>query len=192
MTRNDVDFRKAVIENKRKAKSGRNSMENRVFSDKAALLKSAIVSEIEGFTYYDLLAREATNEEAVRRLRNLRDDEKRHREVLINLYSKHVGGKLGQLPEEGISPLARAFDAGKLKKFNSEIEYINLAIEAELAAVKFYKDGSKAIEDTEFSDILSSLADEENGHYEILMAEREAISGNYYWFSAEGTAPMED
>jgi rubrerythrin len=161
-------------------------------AEKASLLKSAIKSEIDGFTFYDLLAREVDNSDAKRRLESLRDDEARHRVRLIELYRKHVGGEPGALPAEGVSPLEEAFVKGGLKKFKSEVEYINLAIKAEIAAAKFYKEGAASIDETDFKDILEQLADEENGHYEILMAEREALAGNYYWFIADGTSAMED
>jgi len=167
-------------------------MKDDIFGDMASLLRSAIKSEIDGFTYYDLLAKEAANKEAIRRLENLRNDEARHRAILTNLFKKHIGGEIGALPSKGISPLEAAFVGGKLKKLNSEIEYINLAMKAEQAAVEFYRHGAGAIQDTGFRDILNGLAEEENGHFEILMAEREAISGNYYWFSSDGTSPMED
>ncbi len=65
-------------------------------------------------------------------------------------------------------------------------------MEAELDAVKFYKEGGEIMEDVNFKKIMLAMAEEENSHYEILMAEREALSGNYFWFSADGTSPMED
>lgn len=167
-------------------------MDDSIYKDRSALLKSAIKSEIDGYNFYDLLSKEVSNADARRRLENLRDDEHRHRAILIQLFKNVVGGDVGSLPDEGISPLAKAFDKGKLKKLGNEIEYINLAIEAELAATKFYKEGIQAVDDAEFKKILDELADEENSHYELLMAEREALSGNYFWFSADGTAPMED
>lgn len=167
-------------------------MSNDVLRDKAMLLKSAIKSEIDGFTFYDLLSKQTENTDAKRRLENLRNDEARHRATLIDIYKKEVGGDVGALPEEGVGPLQKAFVDGKLKKFNSEIEYINLAIDAELEAVAFYKEGAKIIEDEGFKKIMIEMADEENSHYEILMAEREALSGNYFWFSSDGTSPMED
>jgi len=154
-------------------------MSEDILKDKALLLKSAIKSEIDGFTFYDLLSRRTENADAKRRLENLRNDEARHRATLMDIYKKVV-------------PLQKAFADGKLKKFNSEIEYINLAIDAELEAVKFYKEGADVIEDEGFKKIMIEMAEEEHSHYEILMAEREALSGNYFWFSSDGTSPMED
>ena len=94
-------------------------MSDDVLKDKALLLKSAIKSEIDGFTFYDLLAKQAENEDAKRRLENLRNDEARHRAYLTEMYKKEVGGDIGALPEEGVGPLQKAFVGGKLKKFNS-------------------------------------------------------------------------
>jgi rubrerythrin len=167
-------------------------MGNEEFKDIGNLLKHAIMSEIEGYNFYDLLSKKAKNKDAIRRLENLRDDEKRHREVLTNMYREIVGGEPGTLPLEGISPLSKAFDAGNLKKFNSEIEYIDLAIKAELAATQFYKVGAELMDRDEFKKLLTDLSDEENSHYELLKAEREALTGNYFWFSTDGTSPMED
>lgn len=160
--------------------------------DLATLLKRAIKSENDGFTFYDLLSKETSSEIVKSRLETLRDDERRHRGILIDLFNKHVGNEIGQLPQRGIGPLEKAFNQDKLIKFNGEIEYINLAIEAELSATKFYKENADAVNDPDFSKILNDLSDEENAHYEWLMAEREALAGNYFWFSSDGTSPMED
>jgi rubrerythrin len=167
-------------------------MDKDIFKDKAALLKNAIKGEEDGIAFYDLLADRAVNPEARRRLEQLRDDEKRHKSILINLYRKHVGGEVGPLPTQGTGPLAQAFDKGKLKIFKSEMEYINLAIETEIAVSRFYKEATATLGEKDFIQVLLQLSEEENSHYEILMAEREAMAGNYHWFSSDFGAPMED
>jgi rubrerythrin len=167
-------------------------MDNELLNDKATLLRHAIKGEEEGYNFYHLLAQQAVNREAKKRLEILRDDENRHKAILTNLFHKHVGPDLGNLPEKGGGPLAQVFDKGKLKIFKSEVEYINIGIEAELATIKFYKAGMDIVGDKDFANILYQLAEEENGHYEILMAEREALAGNYYWFASDSSAPMED
>ncbi|MCX6827360.1 MAG: ferritin family protein [candidate division Zixibacteria bacterium] len=167
-------------------------MNKEVPMDKVSLLRSAIKSEEDGYTFYSLLSKKAINPEAKSRLEHLRDDEKRHKSVLLGLFKKYVGGGIGNLPAKGIGPLNSVFEKGKLKKLKSEMEYINLAIKTELAAARFYKEGIVAIKDKEFADILYQLSEEENSHYEILIAEREAMAGNYFWFSTDATSPMED
>jgi len=160
--------------------------------DKATLLKSAIRGEVDGYTFYNHLAEKSSNEDAKRRLINLRDDERRHGAILTELYEKYVGGEIGKLPEKGVGPLAEIFDTGKISELKTEMEFINLAIEAELATTKFYKESAEAVEEEDIKEVMLKLSDEENGHYEILMAEKEALAGNYFWFSAGDTAPMED
>ncbi|UCD17127.1 MAG: ferritin family protein [Candidatus Zixiibacteriota bacterium] len=160
--------------------------------DMTTLLKYAIKGEETGYQFYDLLSEKAANPEAKKRLEHLRDDEKRHKATLLYTFRKHIGGEIGELPEYGLDALATVFEKGRLKDLKSEVEYINLAIDAELVATRFYKESMDAVDDKEFKDILFQLAEEENSHYEILMAEREALAGNYFWFATDGTAPMED
>ncbi len=166
-------------------------MNKEIFRDKGTLIKAGIKGEEDGYMFYGLLAEKASKVDVKLRLEHLRDDEKRHKAILTNLYRKHVGGEPVDLPEKGIGPLDKVFEKGKLKKLKSEMEYINLAIEAELAATNFYKEGQAVVDDKEFKDILHQLSEEENSHYEILKAEREALTGNYFWFSTDGSSHME-
>jgi rubrerythrin len=167
-------------------------MSKELFRDKATLLKHAVKGEEDGAMFYDLLSQAAANPTAKKRLEGLRDDEKRHKAILTSLYKKYVGGEVGALPDKGIGALAQVFEKGKLRRLKSEMEYINLAIEAELATARYYKSGIDAVAEPDFKEILHQLVEEEDSHYEILMAEREALSGNYFWFATEDSAPMED
>ena len=47
------------------------------------------------------------------------------------------------------------------------------------------------VDDEEFRVIFDRLAEEEHGHYELLQAEREALTGNYFWFGLDDASPME-
>lgn len=157
----------------------------------ADVLKTAIKGEIDGYTFYDLLSKKATNAEAKRKLENLRDDEIAHKKVLHQLFEEHVGGDMGELPDKGLTALAEVFRKGHLDDLKSEMEFINLAIEAELAATKYYNEHSKASDNDAIKAVFERLADEENLHYELLMAEREALSGNYFWFGYDESTPLE-
>jgi len=158
----------------------------------ADALKSAIKGEVDGFQFYHLLVERANNDDARRRLETLRDDEARHKEVLYELYDELIGGRPESLPAKGINALAKVFDKGRLDPKKSEMECINLAIEAELAAVKFYQKSQEEFDDPQLLALFDQLADEEHSHFEILQAEKESMGGNYHWFSMDEGAPLED
>ena len=155
------------------------------------VLKTAIRAEEDGFKFYDLVSKKAQNEDAKRKLENLRDDEVRHKKTLVDIFKKFVGGEVGELPEKGLSVLSDVFRKGKVDSLESEMQFINLAIEAELAATKYYREQRDLVDDDDFRKIFDALAEEEHSHYELLIAEREALSGNYHWFSYDGSSPME-
>lgn len=157
----------------------------------AELLKKAIKGEEDGYKFYNLLAEKSANKEAKRKLEALRDDEIRHRETLVGLFHRHIGPEIGELPPKGINALAEVFRKGHLEDRKTEMEFLNLAIEAELAATKYYQQERELIDDPEFRAIFDALAEEEHGHYELLMAEKEALSGNYFWFEYGDTTPLE-
>jgi rubrerythrin len=158
----------------------------------AGILKRAIKGEEDGYFFYNLLSKKSTNAEARRKLENLRDDEIRHKETLYAIYDKYIGGEIGKLPPKGIGALAKVFRKGRLLELKTEMEYINLAIEAELAATKYYREERDLVGDPDFRSIFDRLADEEHSHFELLQAEKEALAGNYHWFSYGDGAPLED
>ena len=157
----------------------------------AAVLKRAMRGEEDGYKFYNLLAEKSSNQEAKKKLESLRDDEIRHKQVLRDIYAEHIGGEIGELPEKGLSVLSEIFAKGKVMELKGEMEFINLAIEAELAASKYYQEQRELIDDPTFREIFDKLADEEHGHFELLQAEKDAISGNYSWFGYGDTSPME-
>ncbi|MGD8923159.1 MAG: ferritin family protein [Candidatus Zixiibacteriota bacterium] len=157
----------------------------------AGVLKKAIKGEVDGYRFYDALAERTTNPEAKRKLETLRDDEARHKKTLYELFHKLVGGEIGELPEHGIGALAEVFRKGKLEERKTEMEFITLAIEAEMAATNYYKEQRNLIDDPEIQGIFDTLAEEEFSHFEILQAEKDALGGNYYWFSLDEGSPLE-
>jgi rubrerythrin len=158
----------------------------------AVILKKAIKGEEDGLHFYSLLAEKATNAVAKAKLERLRDDEVRHKVTLVGLYRQHVGGEIGKLPARGINALRKVFAKGHLDQRKTEMEFINLAIEAELAATKYYREERDLIGDPKFREIFDVLADEEHLHFELLQAEKDALAGNYNWFGYGDAAPLED
>ena len=157
----------------------------------AEALRRAIRGEEDGYKFYNIMAEKSANPDAKRKLEGLRDDEIRHKKTLIDLFAKYVGGEVGELPEKGLSALTEVFRKGRFDELKTEMQFLNLAIEAELAATKFYQDERDMFDDPKFQELFDTLAEEEHGHYELLQAEKEALAGNYSWFSIDGTSPLE-
>jgi rubrerythrin len=157
----------------------------------AMALRRAMKGEEDGYRFYDIMVKKATNANARRKLEGLRDDEVRHQQTLRQLHDKHVGGDIGALPEKGLSALSEVFKKGRVEELTTEMQFISLAIEAELAATRFYQQERELIDDPEFRDIFDLLAAEEHHHFELLQAEKEALSGNYNWFGYDSGAPLE-
>ena len=158
----------------------------------AVILKKAIKGEEDGLHFYSLLAEKASNAIAKAKLERLRDDEVRHKVTLVALYRQHVGGEIGKLPARGINALRKVFAKGHLDQRKTEMEFINLAIEAELAATKYYREERDLISDPKFKEIFDAVAEEEHLHFELLQAEKDALAGNYNWFGYGDAAPLED
>ncbi len=155
------------------------------------LLKQAIRSEIDGRRFYEFLANKTTNPEARRKLTTLANDEKRHEATLKKIYKKQYGEDVGEVPEKGIGVLAEFFADPEAKEGKSEIQYIDLAIQAELAATNFYKEGARNAPDEFIRSIYERMAAEEYSHFESLQAEKSAISGEYSWFGFDESSPLE-
>ena len=157
----------------------------------AVILKKAIKGEVDRFNFYQLLAEKSDDVQAKKILGKLCDDESRHKDILIELYKKYVSEELGELPEKGIDSLSEVIKKGTTIGKSTEVDLINFAIEAEIAATKYYKDNGDLIPDSKFKEEFAQLAQEEHDHYDMLIAEREAMSGNHHWFSYDNDSPME-
>ncbi|MCP4569788.1 MAG: ferritin family protein [FCB group bacterium] len=159
--------------------------------DNRELIKNAIVAEIDGQKFYKFLADKATNVDARRKLTNLAKDEIRHETILIKIYKDLFDEEVENLPNQGVSVLSRFFSDRRETEPINEIQCIDMAIEAELAATEFYKSSAESADNDEIKDIYAQMANEEFRHYELLKAEREAVTGNYSWFEFDETSPME-
>lgn len=158
----------------------------------AELLKQAIRSEIDGYRFYTYLAEKTVNRDARRKLTTLATDEKRHEAALKGIYRKVYGEDASEIPEKGIGVLSEFFNRPEGREGMTEIQYIDMAIEAELVATRFYKEGADATPDEEIRKIYQGMAAEEFSHYESLQAEKAALGDNYYWFGFSDGSPMEE
>lgn len=156
-----------------------------------AIIKIGIKTEIEGQHFYSTLAQQVKNPDARKKIEMLAMDEVNHERTLRTLYKKFVGKDVTDLPAEGLAIFKNAFGDGPLAEAD-KFRLIELAMEAERLTAKHYKDGEAKASDAQIRQVFAELTAEEDGHYDMLAAERESLRGNINWFDYEGSSMMED
>jgi rubrerythrin len=146
----------------------------------------AIYNEQSAFDFYRRLSDTIKNPSGKEKFKFLASDEKRHRELLEKHYTKISGGK--EFP----------FDPHKVKTIQVEVrnnttasEALDLGIKAEKEAYEFYKKSAEGSKDPEAKKMFLMLAGEEDKHYNVLMAEKQALINQFYWFSLDTPGIME-
>ncbi len=149
----------------------------------------AIYAEIGATNFYARMAEKIENEEGSGKFAQLSEDEKGHRDTLKGWYSrlfetefveseeKIKSSEIGDIPISG--------QAGA-------IEALDIAIEAESRANDFYLAEAEKAEDPELKKMFEGLAEQEKGHYDLLTAEKNALTGGFYWFDMDSSAFLED
>jgi rubrerythrin len=134
------------------------------------ILAGAIYREIGARNFYKKISGAIQNAEGKEKFKRLSGDEERHRVKLEGAEIKgvHVGKKTGAM------------------------EALDIAIQAEMKAEEFYANQADAVSQPEFKELLMQLSTEEHGHYELLLAERNALTGGFYWFDMDSSQFLED
>ncbi len=150
------------------------------------ILAQAIYSEQAAHEFYASLAGVIVNQQAKAVFQGLAQDEQRHRRLLESRFRDKSRGQ--RFP----------FEAGKVKKINLSVDSrtkaldaVELALAAEKSASELYQTAAGQAQDAEGKRMFENLAADEDQHYELLLAEREALLGRPYWFSADEQRPME-
>jgi rubrerythrin len=149
-------------------------------------LSLAIYNEQSAFDFYTKLTDIIKNPSGKEKFKFLASDEKRHRELLEKHYTKISGGK--EFP----------FDPNKVKIIQVEVndnttasEALDIGIKAEKEAYQFYSRSAESSKDPEAKKMFLMLAGEEDKHYNVLMAEKQALINQFYWFSLDTPGMME-
>jgi rubrerythrin len=152
-------------------------------------ISRAIYAEIGAMNFYSRLAGKIENEEGSGRFEQLSVDERGHRDTLKGWFSRLFGA--GFVEDEKViksSEIADIDIGGKV----GAIEALDIAIEAESKANDFYLAEAAKAEDPELKKMFESLAQQEKGHYDLLTAEKNALTGGFYWFDMDQSGFLED
>ncbi len=156
------------------------------------VLGLAVKTEIQGRKFYSMLSEKVTHPVVKKKIISLAEDEKRHERIMVDLYRKTLGREPKDLPEKGIPDIVGAISAMKVEDKSQLLQVLDMAIEAELVAARFYQKGATLTEDPKTRSIFEQLEKEEDGHYNFLVAEKSALSGDMYWFSRGESSMMEE
>jgi len=117
----------------------------------------------------------------------LAEDEMGHRIKLEQWYTRLSGGSAFEM------------DRSKIESWNVQLDErtdaldaLRIAIEAEQRDGDFYRAKAAETKDQDLAILLVRLAEEEDGHYQTLQAEKNAVTDNYYWLDIERVGLMED
>ena len=154
--------------------------------DALEALSVAIYNEQSAFDFYTKLSDTIKNKSGKEKFKFLASDEKRHRELLEGYYKKISGGK------------QFLFDPDKVKTIHVDIrdnttasEALDIGIKAEKEAYEFYNKSAEETKDPDAKKMFLMLAKQEDRHYNILTAEKQALTGQFYWFSLDTPGMME-
>jgi rubrerythrin len=152
-------------------------------------LTGAIYKEIGARNFYERIAKRISNPEGREKFTQLSRDEEGHREKLTNWYERMFERDFPVSEEEVRASEIKEF---QIDESSGALKALDIAIVAESEANRFYREQADQVEDEELRRLFSQLAAEEQGHYNLLQAERNALIGGFYWFDMDSTSFLED
>ena len=156
------------------------------------ILGMAVRTELQAHNFYKNLAEKVANLDVKKKILSLAADELRHKEIMEGLYRKTLGKEPVDIPAKGVPDILRAIAALQISNKTQVLEVLDMAIEAEAIAAKFYHHGADISTDPKMRGIFEELEREEDGHFNYLTSERGMLSGDLYWFSINDSAMMEE
>jgi rubrerythrin len=156
------------------------------------ILGIAVTTEIIGNRFYQNLSEKISNPQVKKRIEGLAYDEAKHRVLMEGLYRKILGKEPQELPSRGVPDIIKAIASLQVDNRTQVLGVLDMAIEAETTSAKFYQRGAAIATDNNIRAIFEELEKEEDGHFNYLVSEKAALSGDLYWFSINDSAMMEE
>ncbi len=157
-----------------------------------AVIKQAIINEIEGFEFYRLASKQAENEESKNAFETLAQEELVHIEWLKKVYENISHGKDDDLilAYEVEAPSPKIFMWGNIdrQKASLAISVFSIAIQMERESVKFYDTASQNTDNDKLKKFYKTLSLWEQTHLNQFSDEYEKLKEQ--WWDAQGFAPM--
>jgi rubrerythrin len=152
-------------------------------------ISRAIYAEIGAMNFYSRMAGRIENEGGSSRFEQLSVDEKGHRDTLKGWYARLFDTEF--VEDEHLIRNSEIRDIEISGKAGA-MEALDIAIDAESRANDFYLAEAEKASDPELKKMFESLAQQEKGHYDLLTAEKNALTGGFYWFDMDQSGFLED
>jgi len=164
-------------------------------SEMVAIIHRGIYREKDAISAYIRLAKRVKDPKAKNVLINLAADEVGHMTKLEKHLMSLLKGQPWLLPQaEEIREVQAVFEGSAYENLDikdedlakaDEIKILNVAVEREIVANKFYLDLAEKTKSEEAKKMFLSLAKEEELHMKILKAEIDSIGQSGFWFDMQ-------
>jgi len=158
-------------------------------TDLVSILKTAIEVENNGYDTFSRFARETQDDHGKKMFERLAKDEMEHRAILQTQLENLTGGgswSSMQIPKSNVEKLIpRIRDKQKRIKGESgigELDALNTALDLERKAAEFFRSKAEEVGDPNAKDMFLRLAEWEDSHFELIMAELDNIKNTGLWF----------
>lgn len=153
-----------------------------------ASLRHAMLSERDGYQFYAMAAEQATDRDAALMFEHLADEEKAHFEALQSKYQALLEMGTWEADTAWNEPwtprnVGRIFSDDFVRRIRGkhlEVAALSIGILLEKQAFEFYTQQAKAAVDAPVRAFFGELAAWEDGHYQMLLREDEALKEQYW------------
>lgn len=154
-------------------------------------IKQAIISEIEGYEFYKMAAKQAKEETIKATFLDLANEERKHVEWLQEFYEE-ISGKGNKLDLASIDapPTPDIFNWDHLDREHPStvMSVFGIALQLEKMSVEFYHDVAAKSDDPNMIELFSILEAWEKAHYQTFNKEYQSLQQE--WWSEQRFAPF--
>jgi len=151
------------------------------------ILDTALYKEQAAYDFYTEVSIMILNPDGRKKFEQLAQDELRHRHAIELRYKKLAGKSLVFDPKR-----REILKVGDISEQTSALEAVSLALNEEKKAMEMYKRGEETAQDSDSKKMFNQLMLDEQGHYNLLSAEYQMLSGGLYWFILDQPGIMEE
>jgi len=153
-------------------------------SELTGILRDAMAAERDGFTFYSVAAERAEDPGAREAFAKLAADERAHFDALQTGYKALLAGEPWAPRRWGSEPEASGIFSDdfvrRIAGKHFEMSALSIGILLEKNAYAFYSSRAAEARDEEVARFFRELAEWENGHYQLLLRQDEAVKEAYW------------